>query len=508
MSMSPTGPLRFYLLRWPVSQEEVEARLRALEGRVLSLRRDGMWRICLPAARRWRGEEIASGAWLVEEPVIDRVSRPLGGHLLPEGLSKGYSTPVRVVDPITQRPIPGARVVLEGASGISYQADTNPEGIALLHVLEEEWVQLDVLPTSGYWPMRQQAGISSPNGTLEVSLTPITGAPTSYGWGFTRAMKIDRVHEAGITGKGVRVAVLDTGVSPHPDLRIVGGVNTTDREDDRRWQDTHWHGTHVAGIVGAVGHPGALVGVAPECELFAVRVGRVETASATRFTNTSFETDLIEGLEWCLNQGIEVVNMSLFARPSRVLDELLEECWRRGMVVVAPSGNRRGLQDAAGVDYPALHPRVISVGAVGRLGTYPEGSYFSSAEEGASFSPRFSDYYIPGFSRSGPGLDFVAPGVAILSTVPSGLSGWDATEQRLVGYTAWMGTSQAAPFIAGLSALVLESHADIRRLTDGRRVDAVREVMRRSAVSLGLDRQLEGNGMPFAPACLNQAGLD
>lgn len=345
------------------------------------------------------------------------------------------------------------------------------------------------------------SGVTSARAVLPGSLAPVSRPSRVYGWGFSRAMKIPQVHTSGITGRGVKVAVLDTGIAPHPALNVRGGFNSTDREDPARWQDTHWHGTHVAGILAATGGGNGLMGVAPECELYAVRVGRVTDPSLTRFDNFSFEADLIEGLTWCLENGIEVVNMSLFSQPSPALDALIAEAWARGMVLVAPSGNGRS-GGAEGVDYPARHPQVIAVGAVGRLGIYPESSYFAQAEQAAVFSQPFPDYFVPGFSKGGPGLDFVAPGVAILSTVPAQLRGWDERDQGLVGYTAWMGTSQAAPFISGLAALILECHPELRALTDGRRVEGVKAVLSRSAVDLGLPSERQGAGMPFAPACL------
>ena len=185
------------------------------------------------------------------------------------------------------------------------------------------------------------SGVTSQRAVLPGGLAPVSRPARVYGWGFSRAMKIPQVHAVDITGRGVKVAVLDTGVAPHPALNVRGGFNSTDREEPSRWQDTHWHGTHVAGILASTGGGNGLMGVAPECELYAVRVGRVTDPSLTEFDNASFDADLIEGLTWCLENGIEVVNMSLFSQPSPQLDALIAEAWGQGMVLVAPSGNGR-----------------------------------------------------------------------------------------------------------------------------------------------------------------------
>lgn len=352
------------------------------------------------------------------------------------------------------------------------------------------------------------SGVSRYKAVLPAGNRPVSRPAGVYGWGAARAMRIPEVHSSGITGKGVKVAVLDTGISPHPALRIQGGFNSIDSEAPDLWRDQHWHGTHVAGILAATGAANGMTGVAPECELYAVRVGRVRDATQSQFSNLSIETDLVEGLRWCIDQGMDVVNMSLFVQPSPVLDALLEEAYQKGLVLVAPSGNLMGGgQSGPGtvpsdVDYPARHPRVLSVGAVGRLGVYPDNSYFTSAEVGGAFSQRFPDYYVPGFSKAGPGLNVVAPGVAILSTVPPTLNGWDEQDRRLTGYTTWMGTSQAAPFIAGLCALILESHPQLLVRKEGTRVDAVRTILLRACVDLGLPTARQGAGMPYAPACL------
>lgn len=495
-----------WLLRGQIDGASLEARILAVGGRLQGRRSDGAWRLLLPSDV-WRRIDLPSSLTLEPEPVVQRIHRPLRRSSPPGFVVPGSrEQQIRVIDPETGRPVEGVTALLAGRSGMIYRARTDAEGIARMEVSEDAFVRLELLPMDAYWPRMVTAGLSSDRGaTLELTLEALPSDVPAYGWGMSRAMKLDQVHALGFRGKDIRIAVLDTGVSAHPSLEIRGGVNTADTEPEDRWQDTHWHGTHVAGILAAHGRSSALLGVAPDAELYAVRVGRVTSIDAFRFSNALFETDLLEGLEWCLEHGIEVINMSLFSQPSRALEDVIERAYRRGVILVAPSGNRRDEadgQDLNSVDYPASNPRVIAVGAVGRLDTYPRGSYFEIAEQSARFSPRFRDYYIPGFSRHGQGLDFVAPGVAILSTVPGALKGWDVDNRRLTGYTTWMGTSQAAPFIAGLCALILESHPEIRALADQRKVEAVRDVLARASISLHIDPLYQGKGLPYAPACV------
>lgn len=344
------------------------------------------------------------------------------------------------------------------------------------------------------------AGAGSVEGAIRsASVSRLTQA---YRWSMSRALRVTDVHRDGVTGLGVCVAVLDTGIGPHRDLSVTGGINTANHEAPDAWADRHWHGSHVAGILCASGREGGLCGVAPQASLFAVRIGGVDHPSEDRFSNECFEQDLLQALRWCIDSGMDVLNMSIHARRTPALDAMLEEVWAQGIVMVAPTGNRRGSGDPGGVDYPAVHPKVIGVGAVGRLGIYPNVSPFVQAEEGAVYSPAYPDYYVPGFSRTGPGLDLVAPGVAIFSTVPQTLRGFDELEAPVQGYTSWMGTSQAAPFVAGLASLMLEAQPALRALPGGARVEAIRTLLKRSCVPLGLDPSLTGWGIPSAPACL------
>ena len=192
----------------------------------------------------------------------------------------------------------------------------------------------------------------------------------------------------------VNVAIIDSGIDPtHPELAAsyAGGYHVF---EDAEPIDDIGHGTHVAGIVGAANNAFGVIGVAPGVRLWALKV--------VDDTGRGTMDDVITALEWIVDKKKEtggrwVVNMSLGGTsPSIGEREMFTEAAEEGVILVASSGNTSTFSTPAAVEYPAAYPEVVAVGAVGE------------AKEHANFS------------NSGPELDFVAPGVRILSTVLSG----------------------------------------------------------------------------------------
>ena len=104
------------------------------------------------------------------------------------------------------------------------------------------------------------------------------------------------------TGNGVRVGIVDTGiVRSHQDLRVYGGYSSV--PGNPSWIDDHGHGTHVAGTVAALRNNRGLVGVAPNARLYAVKVLNRNGSGST--------SSVLAGLQWCINAGMNVVNLSL-----------------------------------------------------------------------------------------------------------------------------------------------------------------------------------------------------
>ncbi len=228
----------------------------------------------------------------------------------------------------------------------------------------------------------------------------------------------------GLTGKGVIIAIIDTGVDyTHPDLggcfgvlcRVIGGYDTVDGDPDPI--DENGHGTHVAGI--AVG-TGISSGVAQGAKILAYRA--LNAAGAGTMSST------IEAIERAVEDGAHIINMSLGAAGvshDNPLNLAVREAVKRGVLVVASAGNN-GPQWGT-ISSPGSEALALTVGALG-------------ANNGvARFSSR-------GPVRSSFSLkpDISAPGVGILSAVPGG------------GHNRLSGTSMAAPYVAGLAALVKE----------------------------------------------------
>ena len=213
------------------------------------------------------------------------------------------------------------------------------------------------------------------------------------------------------TGLAVKVAILDTGINlDHLDLQdnIKGNVNLINPR--KSGNDDNGHGTHVAGIVAATDNEIGIIGVGPEISLYAVKV-------LDRKGN-GWLSDLIEGLQWCVNNNMDVINMSLGApTDNQSFHDAIFNAYQAGIIQVASAGNN-GEYDGA-ISYPAKYPETIAVSAVDE---YDGFAYFSSY---------------------GSEIDLAAPGVSINSTYDDGY------------YEILDGTSMAAPHVTGVAALVL-----------------------------------------------------
>ncbi len=228
-------------------------------------------------------------------------------------------------------------------------------------------------------------------------------------WGVDR-VEADLVWPTGNTADPVKVAIIDTGISKdHPDLKnnIKGGVNTINSR--KSWSDDNGHGSHVAGIVGALNNTAGVVGVAPKADLYAVKV--------LNANGSGYLSDVIEGLQWAASNGMRVANMSLGTSSDiQSFHDAVVAANNAGVVLVAAAGNSGGT-----VGYPAAYPEVIAVSA-------------TDANNNLAY-----------FSSRGPEVDLAAPGVNIYSTYKGS------------NYATLSGTSMASPHVAGAAALVLNT---------------------------------------------------
>ncbi|MGW1869476.1 type VII secretion-associated serine protease mycosin [Streptomyces mauvecolor] len=246
-------------------------------------------------------------------------------------------------------------------------------------------------------------------------------------------------------GKGITVAVLDTGVDgSHPDLagQVLPGNDLVGFGAGQGSRDWARHGTAMAGIIAGHGHgagnQSGVLGIAPEARILPVRVILESTDPARKQARETKGGALAEGIRWAADNGADVINLSLgddsaSAHPEPAEDAAIQYALGKGAVVVASAGN--GGDQGDHISYPAAYPGVIAVAAVDKNGTH------------ASFSTR--RWYA---TVSAPGVDVVI-----------------ADPDRKY-YEGW-GTSAASAFVSGAVALIRSVHpglspAQIKKLLE------------------------------------------
>ncbi|HEX6972533.1 MAG TPA: S8 family peptidase [Limnochordia bacterium] len=283
--------------------------------------------------------------------------------------------------------------------------------------------------------------------TLLDVASPAIGAPLAW--------------EEGRSGRGITIAVVDTGVYPHSDFteprnRLLAFADLVDGR--RRPYDDNGHGTHVAGC--ALGNGAASEGKyrGPAFEAGLVAVKALDRTGAGR------ASDIIEAISWVVENrdryGIRVLSLSIGAEAETSyrddpLAQAAARAWDAGIVVCAAAGNAG--PDPRTISTPGIEPKVITVGAIDDRGTVER-----------------SDDVLAPYSSRGPTPDglnkpeLLAPGSAITAPRARG-SVLDAElPAGRPNYLTLSGTSMATPLVAGLAALILEaepslSPADVKR---------------------------------------------
>ncbi|WP_405654426.1 type VII secretion-associated serine protease mycosin [Streptomyces sp. NBC_00019] len=282
--------------------------------------------------------------------------------------------------------------------------------------------------------MTRRAGLLSALLAASLALVPPTAAHADGIRAQQWALEAMHTQEAWQTtkGKGITVAVLDTGVEDdHPDLagNVLDGkdmVGFGASRGDRAWAR---HGTAMAGIIAGHGHgignADGVMGIAPEAKILPVRVILEDGDSARGKARNTRGNALAEGIRWAADHGADVINLSLgddskSAHPEPAEDEAVQYALKKGSVVVASAGN--GGEKGDHISYPAAYPGVIAATAVDRYGTR------------AAFSTR--RWY----------STVSAPGDKVVIADP---------DHKY--YEGW-GTSAAAAFVSGAVALVKAAH--------------------------------------------------
>jgi serine protease AprX len=294
----------------------------------------------------------------------------------------------------------------------------------------------------------------------------------------SKVIHLDWAHKRGIYGRGIGVAVIDTGISPHPDFvykrnRIIGFYDSLKRRTE--CYDDCGHGTHVAGILAGSGiaSQGQYAGVAPECSILSVKV-------LNRRGNGKI-ADVLMGLSWVLENKekyhIRICNISVGTAIDKDYSETsdlvkgVNELWDAGIIVVAAAGNNGPHPQSIGS--PGNSRKVITVGA-------SDDDVFVELEGNK----------IKNYSSRGPTRecikkpDIVVPGSNIVSCCHRG------------GYTVKSGTSMATPIVSGAVALLLSRYP-------GMTPREVKLHLKNRAVDLGLPRERQGWGLLDVERLLN-----
>ncbi|MCK5357958.1 MAG: S8 family peptidase, partial [Elusimicrobiales bacterium] len=203
--------------------------------------------------------------------------------------------------------------------------------------------------------------------------------------------------------------------------------------------DEHGHGTHVAGTIAAIKDDKGVVGVAPKAAIYGVKV--LDGSGGGSYST------IIAGIEWCVDNGINVINMSLGGRSSiDSFHKAVKIAVEKGITVVCAAGN-----DSGAVNYPAKYAETLGISA-------------STSSDAIAY-----------FSSRGPEIDFVAPGYNVYSTYKGG------------AYKSMSGTSMACPHVAGLAALAI----GLGHTTPAE----VKTALVNASVDIGLSINLQGNGL-------------
>lgn len=232
-----------------------------------------------------------------------------------------------------------------------------------------------------------------------------------------------------LTGAGVTVAIVDTGLSPHEDLdpeRMLPGHNSVDPVADTT--DIHGHGTFVAGILAAEANNGlGMAGVAPEASVMPCMVCQVLPDGAIG----ADDAHIIDAIRWAADNGADVINLSMGSPDvGAAIETAVDYAADRGCIVIAAVGNDK----TSTLNYPAGFENVIGVGALGEVVDLTAPRYkLGDKEKWAQYSNFNESVFL-----TAPGTQMCAPRI-------------NADGESVYDYPS--GTSFAAPCVAGLAAL-------------------------------------------------------
>jgi subtilisin family serine protease len=381
---------------------------------------------------------------------------------------------VKVIDAINSAPIGGVTVTafsnFQNRVGVRGVTAADGRVHLTLPTANIERILANPVPGTGYWSGYRTNVAAS--GIIQIAVPPLT-LP------YVDGVRHYYANSNYIATTGVKVGVLDTGCGPHADLNIVIGRNTVTGEARSAYQDGHYHGTHVAGLVGARGvAPNGIRGVAPGVPICAFRVFGAGNGGASNYA-------ILKAMIFAADEKCDIINLSLGGGfHNEVVEEAILDARNQGMLVVIAAGNDyRGT-----VSYPAAYPGSMAVSAMGRMQTYPLGSSEELQVVRPPNSTTDPSEFIAHFSNVGSKVEITAPGVGAISTLPNNQIG------------PLSGTSMAAPVIAGAAACLLSQNVPIYNMPrDRTRSDVIEKLVKTNARQHGFGLTYEGFGLPTSP---------
>ena len=334
---------------------------------------------------------------------------------------------------------------------------------------------LIVIPAGNFWSMIAR-GPASPV-TVDCPLIDSAG-PTGW-WHDIHGiadLEIER-------GQGISVGIIDTGVGPHPALehvvRVGAFINGAALPADNT-ADVDAHGSHVCGIIGArPTQEGQYVGIAPGAKLYCARVFPDAASGAN-------QGDIANAID-ALSKGnsVDLINMSLGSEAASQIElDAIRDALERGTLCICAAGN-----DGGSVNYPAAFAECVAVSALGRLGWGPPGSLTAARVPENPVLFGNENLYFANFSCFGTQIATAAPGVGIVSTVPSRF-GSEAP------YAAMDGTSMASPAACGtLAAMLASTPAYVSLPRDESRAQMAVTILRAKCRDIGLQQEYVGRGV-------------
>jgi subtilisin family serine protease len=377
---------------------------------------------------------VLAGRGLIAPGLLVVVSAMLAATFAPTVAGAGPAgdaAPVKAIVTFKAHPGAAARDAVRAAGGSVRRTFTLIDGMAI------------TIPANAMAGLRRNPLVASvePDATI-TTLEPTVQAESTGDFEYDNAWGVTHIgsksaHDAGVRGAGIKVAVIDTGVDyihddpddnpyvvdPEFNTNYAGGWDFVSNDNDP--MDDNGHGTHVAGILAAEKNGYLVVGVAPEVDLYALKI--------LDANGSGDESNLILALQWAVDHDIDVVNMSLGTHDVvPALQTAVQNAAAAGLLMVAASGNTVTFEEllyGCPVAYPGAYPHVLS-------------TTFTNQNDA-----------LTGYSCTGPEVDFASPGDNIFSPVPIG----PCQNCSPYGYAALSGTSMASPHLAGSVALLLDA---------------------------------------------------